>query len=259
MKVPFMDLSRIHQKLQKEFEDVFRDISKKGNFILGEEVLKFEEEFAKYCGVKGAVGVSTGTDAIEIALRSIGVSHGDEVITAPNSFIASASGISQSGAIPTFSDVSKNSKNIDPKQLEKRINKKTKAILPVHLYGRPAEMNEINNLAKRYNLKVVEDACQAHGARYFGKRAGNLGDVAAFSFYHAKNLGCFGDGGIIVSNDEEILERSKILRNYGQSKKYSHEIFAFNKRLDTIQAAVLNIKLPHLDSWNESRKKSAII
>jgi dTDP-4-amino-4,6-dideoxygalactose transaminase len=257
MKVPFMDFSRMHGPLQKEFEAAFERISKKGDFILGKDVVEFENNFAKYCGVKGAVGVSSGTDALELAFRGCNIGKGDEVITVANSFIASASGISQTGATPVLVDAQYHSSNIDPKKIEEAITSKTKAILPVHLYGQPADMAEINAIAKTHNLKVIEDACQAHGARYFGKRAGSLGDAAAFSFYPGKNLGAFGDGGILVSNDEEILGRAKILRNYGQLQKYHHQIEGFNKRLDTIQAAILNLKLPHLDLWNQSRRESA--
>lgn len=257
MKVPFVDLSRIHDPIMHEIDKGIKEVVKKGDFILGNKVEEFEKNFANYCGVKHAAGVSTGTDAIELALRAFNIGQGDEVITAPSSFIASASAIYAAGATPVFADVQLKSSNIDPKEIKKRITKKTKAILPVHLYGNPADMDEILDIAKEYNLKVIEDACQAHGAKYKGKKIGSLGDASVFSFYPSKNLGCFGDGGIVVSNNSDVIDKVKMLRNYGQSKKYYHDFYAFNKRLDTIQAVILDIKLPHIDIWNDSRIEAA--
>jgi len=257
MKIPFMDLSRMHNSLRTKIDSGIKEVIDRGDFILGKKVEEFEKSFAKYCGVKDAAGISTGTDAIELALRGFNIGQGDEVITAPNSFIATASAISSAGAKPVFADVQYDSGNLDPDEIKKYITNKTKAIIPVHLYGHPADMDEILDIAKKYDLKVIEDACQAHGATYKGKKVGSLGDVAAFSFYPAKNLGCFGDGGIVVSENKDLIDEIKMLRNYGQSQKYHHDFFAFNKRLDTIQAMVLNIKLPYLDNWNDSRIDSA--
>lgn len=252
-----MDLSRMHKPLEKEIADEVAKVISKGDFILGGKVEEFENNFAKYCEVNYAAGVSTGTDALELILRAYDIGECDEVILPANTFIATASAVSSAGAKPVLADVSKYDYNLDINEIKKAINKKTKAIIPVHLYGYPANMEEITEIAKKYNLRVIEDACQAHGAKYNGKRAGNLGDAAAFSFYPAKNLGAFGDGGIVVSNEKELIDRIKMLRNYGQSKKYYHDMFAFNMRLDTIQAAVLNTKLQHLDEWNNLRRKSA--
>ena len=257
MKVPFMDLSRMHNPLRTKINNGIKGVIDRGDFILGRKVEEFEKNFSKYCGVKYAAGVSTGTDAIELALRGLNIGKGNEVITAPNSFIATASAISSAGAKPVFADVQYDSGNIDPDEIKKHITNKTKAIIPVHLFGQPADMDEILDIAGKYDLKVIEDACQAHGATYKEKKVGSLGDVAAFSFYPSKNLGCFGDGGIVVSDNKDLIDKIKMLRNYGQSQKYHHDFFAFNKRLDTTQAAVLNIKLPYIDSWNDSRRDSA--
>nr|QBM01200.1 UDP-4-amino-4-deoxy-L-arabinose--oxoglutarate aminotransferase [uncultured archaeon] len=252
-----MDLSRMHEPIRGEIDEAVKRVIDKGNFILGNQVEEFEKNFAKYCGVKYAAGVSTGTDALELILRAMNIGQGDEVLIPANTFIATATAVSSSGAKPVLVDIKKNTANINPKEAEEKITKRTKAIIPVHLYGQPSDMDEILEIAKNHNLKVIEDACQAHGATYKGKGVGSFGDAAAFSFYPAKNLGCFGDGGMIVSNNKEVIEKIKMLRNYGQSEKYHHDFFAFNKRLDTIQAAVLSVKLKYLDKWNESRRNSA--
>lgn len=257
MNVQFMDLNRIHNPIRGEINEALTKVIDKNSYILGEEVSNFEANFARYCGVKYGAGVSNGTDALELALRAFGIGEGDEVITAPNSFIATASAISSSGATPVFIDVNSRDANIDPNKIEKKINEKTKAIIPVHLYGNPARINSILKIAKKYNLKLIEDACQAHGALYNQKRIGSFGDAAAFSFYPGKNLGAFGDGGIVISDNKEFIDEIKMLRNYGQSRKYHHDFFAFNKRLDGLQAAVLNVKLPYLDKWNEQRREVA--
>lgn len=257
MKIPFMDLQRMHGPIKKELENSVLGIIDKGNFILGKQVEDFEKNFAKYCGVKYGAGVSTGTDALELILRGFDIGEGDEVIVPANTFIATATAVSSSGAKPIFADAKYEDGNINPKKIERKISRKTKAIIPVHLYGNPVDMDEILEITARYNLRVIEDACQAHGAKYMGERIGSLGDAAAFSFYPGKNLGGFGDGGAIVSNDEILIEKIKKLRNYGQTEKYFHDFFAFNKRLDTIQAAVLDVKLKYLDEWNESRRNSA--
>ena len=256
MKVPFVDLSRMHQALEERIIKELKEIIQKGDFILGKRVEEFEENFAKYCNVNHAASVSTGTNALELISRGLGIGKDDEVIVPANTFIATASAVVSAGAKPVLVDCDE-SCNIDVKKIESAITGNTKAIMPVHLYGQPAEMDEILEIAKKHNLKVIEDACQAHGALYRGKKVGSLGHAAAFSFYPAKNLGAFGDAGIAVSNDKELIEKIKMLRNYGQSKKYYHDFFAFNKRMDALQAAILNVKLPSLDEWNEQRRKIA--
>lgn len=258
MKVPFVDLNRVHNPLREELNQAINRVINDNSYILGKEVEEFEKNFAAYCDVGYAAGVSTGTDALELILRGLGIENGDEVIVPANTFIATASAIVSAGAKPVLVDCDEDY-NIDATKIESAITSKTKAIVPVHLYGKPAHMNKIMEIAKKHNLKVIEDACQAHGAKYDGEKAGSFGDAAAFSFYPAKNLGAFGDAGIAVSNDKELIEKIKMLRNYGQSKKYHHNFFAFNRRMDTIQAAILNIKLKHLDEWNEQRRKIASI
>lgn len=258
MKVPFVDLNRAHNTLKEELNQAINKVINDNSYILGKEVEEFEKNFAAYCNVDYAAGVSTGTDALELILRALGLKNGNEIIVPANTFIATASAVVSAGAKPVLVDCDENC-NIDIKKIESAITGKTKAIMPVHLYGQPADMNEILEIAKKHNLKVIEDACQAHGALYDGKRAGSLGDAAAFSFYPAKNLGAFGDAGIAVSNDKELIGKIKMLRNYGQSKKYYHDFFAFNRRMDTIQAAILNIKLKHLDKWNRQRREIARI
>ncbi len=257
MKVPFMDFLRMHNPIKEELENAILSVAAKGDFILGKKVEEFEQNFAKYCGAKYAAGTSTGTDALELILRALEIGEGDEVITAPNSFIATASAISSAGAKPIFADIDYETANINPNEIEKQITSKTKAIMPVHLYGQPVNMDEILKIANNKGLVVIEDSCQAHGAIYKQNRTGSLGIAAGFSFYPAKNLGCFGDGGIVVSNDKNLIDKVKMLRNYGQSEKYHHDFFAFNMRLDTMQAAVLDVKLPYLDAWNKSRRESA--
>jgi len=230
----------------------------KTNFILGEEVKKFESDFAKYCGAKYAVGVANGTDAIKIAVLAAGIKKGDEVITTPFTFIATAEAIVQAGGVPVFADIEMDSYNICPKEIEKKITKKTRAILPVHLYGHPCDMEEILKIAKKYNLKVIEDCAQSFSAKYKlptsdFRLTGSFGDAGCFSFFPAKNLGCFGDGGMVITNAQEIYENAKALRNHGQREKYFSVMDGFNSRLDTIQAAILSIKLKHIDKWTQMR------
>jgi len=226
-------------------------------FILGEEVAQFERAFAAYCEARYCVGLDNGSSALELALRAWGIGEGDDVITAPNSFIATASAIAVTGARPVFVDIDPRTYTLDVSQLEAAITPRTKALIPVHLYGQPADMDPLMDIARRHGLYVLEDACQAHGARYKGRRVGSLGDAAAFSFYPAKNLGCFGDGGALTTNDAALAERVAQLRHYGQRKKYEHIFLAYNRRLDTLQAAVLNVKLPHLEQWNAARRRLA--
>lgn len=257
MKVPFMDLSRMHEPLLAEINAAMAEVIRRNAYILGDEVTAFEAAFARYCETEFALGLDSGTSALELALRAWGVGEGDEVITAPNSFIATASGIAFTGARPVFVDIDPATYTLDPTRLEAAITERTKAIVPVHLYGQPADMDPILAIARRHGLKVLEDSCQAHGARYKGRRCGSLGDAAAFSFYPAKNLGAFGDGGALTTNCPETAEKVQMLRNYGQKVKYHHLFLAYNRRLDTLQAAVLGVKLGKLDEWNASRRAAA--
>lgn len=219
----------------------------------------FEDAFASYCGARFAVAVASGTDALHLALRASGIGSGDEVITVANTCVPTVVGITMSGALPVFVDIRADTLNMDPAQVESAITPRTKAILPVHLYGRPVEMSAILELARQYSLRVIEDCAQAHGARYGGKKVGALGDAGCFSFYPTKNLGAFGDGGIVVTNDEQIAKLVRMLRSYGETERYHHEIEGFNSRLDELQAAFLLAKLPFLDSWNSRRREIASI
>ncbi len=257
MNIPLVDLKIQYRSLAAEIQQAVQRAMERADFILGSEVSAFEEEFAAFCGAKYAVGLATGTDALHLGLRACGIGPGDEVITAPNSFIATAAAITFSGATPVFADIDPRTFNLDPVAVEQAITPRTRAIVPVHLYGQPADMDALQALARRYDLKIIEDACQAHGAEYKGQRVGSLGDVAAFSFYPGKNLGAYGDGGAAVTSDPQIAETLRMLRNYGQSRKYHHDFLAFNSRLDNLQAAILRVKLRHMDAWNRKRRKAA--
>jgi len=257
MSIPLVDLKAQYRSVAEEMNAAVQGVMERGDFILGGEVTAFEEEFAEFCGAKHAVGLATGTDAIELGLRALGIGPGDEVITAPNSFVASAAAISFAGATPVFADVDPARYTMDPASIEKAITSRTKALLPVHLYGQPAEMGPLLEIAAKYRLRVVEDACQAHGAEYKGHRVGSLADIAAFSFYPGKNLGAYGDGGAATTNDPAVAEKLRMLRNYGQSRKYHHDFLAYNSRLDTIQAAILRVKLRRMDEWNDLRRTAA--
>ena len=257
MPVPFMDLSRMTAPLMDDINAAMAEVIRRNAFILGDEVTAFETAFAAYCGAGYCVGLDNGSSALELALRAWEIGAGDEVITAPNSFVASASGIAFTGARPVFADIDPTTYTLDVNCLEAAITPRTKAIVPVHLYGQPADMDPIMQIANKHGLKVLEDSCQGHGARYKGRRCGSLGHAAAFSFYPAKNLGCFGDGGALTTNDEDTAEKVRMLRNYGQKVKYEHIYIAYNRRLDTLQAAVMGVKLPHLDEWNASRRATA--
>ncbi len=259
MNVPLVDLHIQYESIAEEIAVATREVMERGDFILGRAVGAFEEEFADFCDVKHVVGVATGTDALHLGMLACGIGPGDEVITAANSFIASASAISFTGATPVFADINPDTYNIDPGSVEKAITSHTKAVMPVHLYGQPADMDAIVKLARRHNLRIIEDASQAHGAEWNGKRVGSFGDVTAFSFYPGKNLGAYGDGGAAATNNPEIAEKLKMLRNYGQSKKYHHDFLAFNSRLDTLQAAILRVKLRRMNAWNEQRRQAALI
>jgi len=257
MKIPFLDLKAQYKQISKEVIPMVTTAMENGAFIGGPQVNGFEEEFAAFCDSKYCVGVASGTDALRFALMAVGVVPGTEVITVPNTFIATTEAISQAGAVPVFIDIRPDTCTLAVSDIEKKITPKTKAIIPVHLYGQPADMDPILAIAEKYGLAVVEDACQAHGALYKQKKAGSMGHVGCFSFYPGKNLGAFGEAGAIVTQDEKIATQIKILRDHGQNQKYYHDMEGFNGRLDAIQAGVLRIKLKHLASWNESRRKNA--
>lgn len=256
-QVPFLDLKALYLELKEELDAAYRRVMESGWYILGEEVAAFEEEFADYCDVKYCIGVGSGLDALHLILRAMDIGAGDEVIVPSNTFIATWLAVSYAGASPVPVEPDETTYNIDPTRIEAAITQKTKAIMPVHLYGQPADMEPILEIADRYQLKVIEDAAQAHGARYKGKRVGGFGNAAGFSFYPGKNLGAFGDGGAVTTNDSIIADKVKSLRNYGSQKKYSHDIKGFNSRLDELQAAFLRVKLRHLDEWNVRRRKIA--
>lgn len=259
MNIPLIDLSIQHRNLRAEINSAIEGVLDRGDFILGQDVSKLEEEFAAYCGTKYAVGVDNGLSALELSLRAFGIGEGDEVIVPAHTFTASAAAISFAGAKPVFVDVNPETFGIDVEKIEAAITDRTKAILPVHLYGLPADMDRITAIAEKHNLVVVEDACQAHGALYKGKRTGSLGHAAGFSFYPTKNLGACGDAGIITTNDSSVVETIKALRNCGQRAKNVHELSPFNHRLDNLQAAILRVKLRYLDQWIASRRKLAAL
>ncbi len=251
--IPFLDLKEQHAQLKNQFLEKTSEVLERSNFIMGEELELFEKEFATYCNVKYCLGVANGLDAIVLLLRALDVKAGDEVIVPSNTFIATWLAVSQVGATPIPVEPDFLTYNIDPKKITSKITPRTKGIIPVHLYGQVAEMSKINEIAKANNLFVIEDAAQSHGAKYDGARCGALATAASFSFYPGKNLGALGDGGAVTTNDEQVFEKLKKLRNYGSSKKYHHDELGINSRLDELQAAYLRIKLPHLDAWNEHR------
>lgn len=255
--VPFVDLAAQYAAVADEIETVVSRVLRGTEYILGQEVDLFEQEFAAYCDAGHAVGVDSGTSALEFALRAYGIGTGDEVVTAAHSFVASAFAVSDAGATPILVDVDPRTSTIAVERIEAAITARTKAIIPVHLYGHPADMDPILEIARRHGLVVIEDACQAHGARYKGRRVGGLGHAAAFSFYPAKNLGAYGDGGTLVTNDARVADAARMLRNYGQREKYHHVLRGYNRRLDTLQAAVLRVKLNRLDGWNAARSEHA--
>lgn len=255
--VPLVDLSAQYVSIKQEISDAMDRVVQSSDFILGAELELFEAEFAAFCDAKHCVGVDSGLSALELVLRAWGIGPGDEVITAANTFIATALAVSNTGATPVLVDVDPRSCNIDPEAVGAAITPRTRAIIPVHLYGLPAEMDTINEIAADHGLAVLEDACQAHGARYKGKRAGSLAHAAAFSFYPGKNLGAYGDGGGIVTNDAALAAQLRLMRSYGQKTKYVHLNKGFNRRLDTLQAAILRVKLRYLDGWNAMRDRHA--
>lgn len=255
--VSFLDLKEQNQEILAQIEEAVHRVVRSGWYILGPEVDSFEEEFASYCGARYAVGLASGLDALMLALMALGVSTGDEVIVPSNTYIATWLAVSHCGARPVPVEPDPKTYNIDPERIKAAVTSKTKVILPVHLYGQPADMDAIGAVAKEMNLKVLDDAAQAHGARYKGRRIGSGADVTAWSFYPSKNLGALGDAGAITTNDSELAQRIRILRNYGSEVKYVNSVRGYNSRLDPIQAAVLKVKLTHLDRWNEHRRKIA--
>ena len=285
MNIPLIDLKAQYKSIAEDLDRVTKEVLSSASYIMGKKVTEFEKEFAEYIGVKHAISVGNGTDALVIALKSLGIGAGDEVITTPFTFFATAETISAVGAIPVFVDVENDTFNIDPAKIEEKITKKTKAIIPVHIFGQSAKMDEINEIAKKHNLKVIEDACQAVGSKYKGKMIGNLGDVACFSFFPTKNLGCAGDGGMLVTDDDKVATIAKALRTHGSGEngqkaynllnniteevktvknaddtvynplKYYNYLIGYNTRLDAIQAAILSVKLTHIDNWNAKRRE----
>jgi dTDP-4-amino-4,6-dideoxygalactose transaminase len=257
MSVPFVDLKAQYQTIKTDIDAAIERIVSNTAFVGGEDVKQFEQEFAAYCEAKACAAVGNGTDALYLALRALGIGAGDEVITVAHTFIATSEAISQTGAKPVFVDIEPDTMLMSPDALAAAVTTSTKAIIVVHLYGQPCDMDRIMKIAADHDLKVIEDAAQAHGARWKGKRVGTLGDVACFSFYPGKNLGAYGDGGAVVSNDEALITTVRKIANHGRLEKYTHEIEGVNSRLDGLQAAILRVKLPHLDGWNASRKQVA--
>ena len=257
MNIPFVDLKAQYRTIETEVNAAIAQVLQNADFILGSAVDAFEAEFAHYCDADYAVGVDSGYSALELILRAYDIGPGDEVIAPANTFVATVLAISHCGATPVLVDADPVTYNLDPQKLEAAITESTRAIMPVHLYGQPADMDPIMAIARKHGLKVIEDAAQGHGGYYKGRRVGSLGDAAGFSFYPGKNLGAYGDGGAVVTNDPDLADRLRLLRNLGQRVKYQHEIKGFNRRLDTIQAAVLRVKLPYLDRWNSERRRAA--
>lgn len=257
MNIPFASFVPMHEEIRQGLDAAFKKVVDKSYFIQGEECEKFEEEYAAYCGTKYCVGVATGLDAIYLILKALDIKAGDEVIVPSNTYIATALAVSFTGATPVFVEPVIDTYNIDVTRIEEKITEKTKAIIAVHLQGRAADMDAINAIAKKHGLYVVEDAAQAHGARYKGQKVGALSDAAAWSFYPGKNLGALGDGGCITTNNKQIADKVRALGNYGSDYKYHHIYQGTNSRLDEMQAAFLRVKLPHLDKWNEARRKIA--
>jgi len=255
--VPFLDLRKAYEELQPEMDAAMRRVMESGWYVLGPEVEAFENEFSEFCGTKYCIGVGNGLDALKLVLQAMDIGEGDEVIVPAFTFIATWLAVSAVGATPVGVDCRLENANIDVEKIEAAITPRTRAIIPVHLYGYPADMDVIREIADRHSLKVIEDAAQAHGATYKGEQAGHLADAAAFSFYPAKNLGACGDGGAVVTDDPDIAARVSKLRNYGSTEKYSHELCGSNSRLDELQSAVLRVKLRHLPEWNDRRERVA--
>jgi dTDP-4-amino-4,6-dideoxygalactose transaminase len=257
VKVPFVDLKAQYQSIAGDIDQALARVVGNANFILGEDVSLFEAEFAEYCETAFCVGLDSGTSALELALRAFDIGPGAEVITVANTFVATVSAIAYTGARPVLVDADPETYSIDVEAVARAITPNTRAIIPVHLFGQPVDMEPLLDLARRKNIRVIEDACQAHGAEYHGKRVGSLADIGCFSFYPGKNLGAYGDAGALVTNDPAIAQRVRMLRDYGQTRKYHHQFIGYNRRLDTLQAAVLRVKLPNLDGWNSARARHA--
>jgi dTDP-4-amino-4,6-dideoxygalactose transaminase len=257
MNIPMVDLKGQFESLRDEIEHGFRNVLETTQFILGPCGKALEEEVAAYCGVKHAIGVASGTDALHLALRAAGIGEGDEVITSPFTFIATAEAISYVGARPVFVDIDPASFNIDPRKIEAAITEKTRAVLPVHLFGQTADMDPIIEICRRKGLRLIEDCAQAFGAEYLRKKAGSFGDLGCFSFFPSKNLGCYGDGGMIVTDDDRLAEEILVLRNHGSRRRYHHSVIGYNSRLDELQAVVLRAKLRHIETYNFLRRKNA--
>jgi dTDP-4-amino-4,6-dideoxygalactose transaminase len=258
MMIPFLDLKSQYQSIKDEIDAAIMRVLKSGQFVLGEDVVAFEKEFAVYCGdVTHGIAVNSGTSALHLALLAAGVGPGDEVITVPFTFIATVSAVDYTGARPVFVDVDPKTRTMDPNQIEDAITSQTKAILPVHIHGHPADMDPILEIARRRGLLVIEDAAQAHGAEYKGRRCGSMGDLACFSFYPGKNLGAYGEGGMVLTNKDEYARKIRLLRDWGQEHKYAHILKGFNYRMEALQGAILRVKLRHLDAWTEARRAHA--
>jgi dTDP-4-amino-4,6-dideoxygalactose transaminase len=256
-RVPFLDLQAATRELKKEIDAALARVLDSGYFVLGRELEAFESEFAEYAGVKHCVGVGNGLDALVLSLKALGVSQGDEVLVPSNTYIATWLAVSYAGAKPVPVEPDERTYNMDPEKIEGALTGRTKGMIPVHLYGQPADMDRIREIAKKHKLWIVEDAAQAHGARYKGNHVGGMGDMAGWSFYPGKNLGALGDGGAVTTNSSELAERVRVLRNYGSRVKYFNEVKGVNSRLDEIQAAILRIKLRHLNDWNNRRRRIA--
>lgn len=257
VKVPLLDLTMQNGCLRDEIARAMDEVIRSNHFIMGSQVETFEKQVAEYLGVKHAIGVSSGTDALVAALMAVGIQPGDEVITTPFTFFATAGSIARRNARPVFVDIEPDTFNISPKLVEKAITSKTRAIIPVHLFGQSAEMDPIMEVARRFNLKVIEDGAQAIGSKHKGRKVGGIGHLGCFSFFPSKNLGCFGDGGLITTNDGDLAEMCRVMRAHGSKVKYYHTHVGGNFRLDTLQAAILSVKLPHLESWHEGRRRNA--
>ncbi len=255
--IPFLDVGAAYRELKGELDKAYRRVMESGSYILGEEVEAFERDWADYCGVRHCIGVASGLDALHLILRAAGIGPGDEVIVPSNTYIATWLAVSHAGAKPVPVEPNPATFNIDPSRVEAAITPRTRAILPVHLYGQPADMDPINAVAKKHRLAVFEDAAQAHGARYKGRPVGGLGHAAGWSFYPGKNLGAFGDAGAVTTDDDRLADNVRVLRNYGSRVKYENEFIGFNSRLDPLQAAFLHVKLARLDEWNDRRRKIA--
>jgi dTDP-4-amino-4,6-dideoxygalactose transaminase len=257
VKVPFVDIAEQHRAIEPELREVFARVLKGSSFVLGPEVEQFEDAFASYLNASHCVALNSGTAALQLTLQALGIGGGDEVITVPNTFIATAEAISAVGARPVFVDVDPVSYTMDPKAAEDAISPKTKALLPVHLYGQPADIDPLLAIARRNGIALIEDACQAHGAMYKGRKVGTLGTASCFSFYPGKNLGCLGEGGAVVTNDPEIAEQVRVLRDHGSIRKYQHRVPGYNFRMEGLQGGFLSVKLKYLDTWNERRRRAA--